>query len=175
MDKRVHKVAPLAAVLVLVAHCCWPYLTGSGGAVAPTAVSRLPQLTTAWRTPALGIEPARDPFRAPAAVARPAAGDRRPRVAGTPTKDRGLDDAAKLFVLSATLIQGHERLARINGRLYHEGAQLQAAKPADESYVVARVEPDKVLLRRGDRMTELHYAAQQEPARMPKGSARGKP
>jgi hypothetical protein len=174
MNQRLNKLAPLAAVFALVTYCCWPYVTGSSGAAVATAGPAASQLAAALRPPALGQEPARDPFRAPASPRRALGARPAPVVAGV-AKGKEADDPSKLFALSATLILGRERLARINGTLYRQGARLPGANGADEGYVLALVEPDKVVLRHAGRLTELHYAAPQEPARVAKDRARGKP
>ena len=61
--------------------------------------------------------------------------------------------------MNATYIHGDRRLALINGQVYAEGEALKGQNSSSSTLRVARICPDKVLLR-GDGVTlELKYAS----------------
>jgi hypothetical protein len=174
MRRLLIKLAPTVAVLVLASYCCLP------DSVSPAAdaggKNKPPELTAVLLAPRAVPAPARDPFdlntvrSKTVAASRPAPPETRPgkTAVGTRTAARG-------HTLSATLLRGERRMARINGKFFTEGEPLKGVSAG--ALTLARVFPDHVLLRQGEEMVELKFP-EKPPTRPSPGAGQpgaGKP
>ena len=159
MSERIGKIVPTAIVAAVLTYLCWPYFNESTGAPEEKKENKLPVISQALLSPPAEPAPERDPFKQP--------GDKKwsAALAGQGTKKpaapRALADANPLGnqVLGATYIRGDRRLALISGHIYAEGEQLKGQNSSVSPLTVARICPDKVLLRRDGETLELKYAA----------------
>jgi hypothetical protein len=172
MSERIGKIVPTAIVAAVLTYLCWPYFNESTGASEEKKENKLPVISQALLSPAAEPAPERDPFKQP--------GDKKwsAALAGQGTKkpaaSRALADANPLGsqVLGATYIRGDRRLALISGHIYAEGEQLKGQNSSVSPLTVARICPDKVLLRRDGVTLELKYTA--APPRSAGGAAPSK-
>jgi hypothetical protein len=159
MSERIGKIVPTAIVAAVLAYLCWPYVNESTGAAEEKKENKLPVISQALLSPPAEPAPERDPFRQ--------RGDKKWSAAltGQGTKKaaapRALADVNPLGsqVLGATYIRGDRRFALISGHIYAEGEQLKGQSSLVSPLTVARIFPDKVLLRRDGETLELKYAA----------------
>jgi hypothetical protein len=169
MSERIGKIAPTAIVAAVLAYLCWPYFNESAEAPQQKKENKLPVISQALLSPPAEPVPERDPFKQP--------GDKKwsaalaAQAAKKPAAARALPDANPLGsqVLGATYIRGDRRLALISGQIYAEGEQLKGQSLSASPLTVARICPDKVLLRRDGETLELKYTT--PPPRSADGSA----
>jgi hypothetical protein len=156
MSGRLKKIAPTAIVAAVLGYLCWPYFTDPEAAAGQKKESTLPVLTAALLSPPPEPAPDRDPFSqgknwsAAVTAKKPKATVKKP-----PPVENTLTGQA----LNATYIHGERRLALISGQVYAEGEPLKGQNSSSSLLTVARICPDKVILRRGGETLELRYAS----------------
>ena len=155
MSGRIGKLVPTAIVAAVLGYLCWPYFIDPEAAAGQKKESKLPVLTAALLSPPPEPAPERDPFRQAkrwsAAVTKKETKEEKKRPAAAPTLSGQ--------ILNATYIHGDRRLALINGQVYAEGEALKGQNSSSSPLTVARICPDKVLLRRDGVTLELKYAS----------------
>jgi hypothetical protein len=168
MSGRIAKIAPTAIVLAVMGYLCWPYFNEAPDAPDETKENKLPVIATALLSPPPEPAPDRDPFKQPGQTKSAAPVAPKPK---TPATARSLADAVNTMngqVLNATYIHGERRLALISNRIYAEGEELKSQSSTASPLTVARIYPDKVLLRRDGVTLELKYVT---PASRPADGA----
>jgi len=163
MSAQLGKVTPIALLIGVVGYCCWPYLAAQEAGPAAEGAGKLPEVTAGMLHPVPAAAAGRDPFRsaervrAPATAKRPASSAA--QAAKTPAPEADTPQLLGGLRLYATYIRGERRLALIDGSVYAEGEPVKGARAMAAPFVVVRVDPDKVLLRRLGQTVELRYAA----------------
>jgi hypothetical protein len=179
MSAKLSKMAPIAVVAAILGYLCWPYLDDPAADAKSKAATKPAQSLSALLSPAATGNLRSDLFEIPQ-VATPTVAKKAASPANqvSAAKKATADAAAradefKHFVLSGTYVSGGRRYAVINGALYAEGEQIAAtgkgAKTAS-TYMVSRVEIDKVVLSFQGENKELHYA---DPVAPPEPRATG--
>jgi hypothetical protein len=182
MKTRLTKAAPIAVVAGVVAFCCWPYLASPDTGPAGPGSREAQEIAPALLSPKFGPPTERDPFRLPTDVQNQAPASRDVAIATVQKGDpvapmaRAADasDPLQGLSLSATYVHGKRRLAMINGHLYPEGGSFKVASSAGEPFVIARIDPYKVVLQRSGETVELNYDTKGTKASLhspPKGSS----
>jgi hypothetical protein len=169
MPPALARMAPTGVVVLLVLWCVWPYMIASSGDEKRAA--KLPEVSAAALTPKIASPPKRDPFRTPTevlaakqptkpqpAVKTPAATKEAAAAAARAKNANPLDS----LVLSATCISGDERMAVVNGRIYHPREKLKLSGTT-AAWLVTEILPEKVLLENAGKTFVLKYSDRPDP------------
>ncbi len=162
MHELVGKFAPTAIVVALMVYCCWCCLCVPQPEPVVLNEGDLPQINSALLSPVIQPVPDRNPFRPLEAVKMVSAKGKVPTTAGPgqeePATQRSIAEVLSSLALNATYIQGNQRLAMIDGRVYRQGEPLAIpGESVTEPCVVARIAADKVLIRHRGQTVELKY------------------
>ncbi len=129
-----------------------------------------PELAVSLLAPPAAPAPSRDPFNLKAAAPKKSPVTRATQSDGGPRKGAATGQgtaphqkprpAASGLTLSATLLRGERRVALINGKFFTEGDPLKDVTAG--GVTLARVYPDRVLLRQGEETVELKFSDRSE-------------
>lgn len=168
MNVILKKMAPTLVVLAVAGYCCWSDEETGSPAKGKENGGNKPALTAALLTPQAAPPPGRDPFYT--ALSETADDKAKKPAPPLPRPKRELptsvhDDLLKLtsgLVLRATFIHGDRRVALINDRFYAEGDALPCSKTI--AVTIARIAPNKVIIRHAGQNAELKYSNSPMPA-----------
>jgi hypothetical protein len=168
MPAKLSKMAPIAAVAVILGYLCSPYFGDSAPATKPKTSPKSTVSLASLLNPTPAGDVRADLFEIPKVVG-PAVAKKKPASSTSASQASAAKNAAsakntdlKNFVLSGTYVAGGRRFAVINGALYSEGETItstgRGGKTAFAICTVSRVEIDKVVLSFEGQTKELHYA-----------------
>jgi hypothetical protein len=177
MVAYLHKFGPIAVVGLVFAWCCWPYIVDSSDSKKRKGDNGLLSISKAMLSPTLKDRSERNPFQSIEDITRDLINDKDPEkkkkqeeTGEEQAGEGGKVEKSSSLVLQGTMIQGDESYAIIGGKIVSRGDRVATEGGTRNSWIVAKVYEEKVLLKRGAATRMLKYA---EPAPPKKSTPTG--